>query len=133
LKNNGIFDHNQQTFILIIVTKLWCHMVHWYPLKGVLKTPIHLVAFINSWVGKHLFVDKCFPTQELMNVTRIIYPQYWMAPDIEATFPIHLMLLKTHFHHPKTKCFIFIYGWSLVGFNNVWLISLFLCDSYEDQ
>jgi hypothetical protein len=72
-------------------------------LKGDLKTPIHPIAFMNSWVGKYLFVDKCFPTQEFINDTRIIYPQYWIALDIKATFPIHLMLLKTHFHHPKTK------------------------------
>ncbi len=108
MKNNGIFYHNQQIFILIIV-KLWCHMVCWYPSKGVLKTPIHLIAFMNSWVGKHFLVDKCFPTQEFMNDHRIIYPQYWMALDIEATFLIHLMLLKTHFYHPKQNLYLHLW------------------------
>lgn len=42
-----------------------------------------------------------FPSQELMNVTSIIYPQYWLNPLTKKTFHGHLKLLKVHFCFKK--------------------------------
>jgi hypothetical protein len=35
--------------------------------------------------------------QELLNATRAIYPQYWLALEVEITFLSHLVILNTHF------------------------------------
>ncbi len=44
-----------------------------------------------------------FPTHDLMNATKIIYPQYWEPTNVEVTFVGHLAVLKTKFCHPKSK------------------------------
>jgi len=46
-------------------------------------------------------VERCFLAQDFMNAIMIIYPYYWMALDVETTFPSHLTLLKAHFFHLK--------------------------------
>jgi hypothetical protein len=44
-----------------------------------------------------------FPSHDIINATKIIYPQYWETIDAEATFVGHLVLLKAIFFHPKSK------------------------------
>jgi len=46
---------------------------------------------------------RCFLTHDLMNATKIIYPQYWEAIDAKVTFVRHLAILKAKFCHPKSK------------------------------
>jgi len=46
-------------------------------------------------------LERCFLAQEFMNATMIIYPKYWMALDVETTFPSLLALFKPHFCHLK--------------------------------
>ncbi len=40
-------------------------------------------------------LERCFLTHDLMNATRIIYPHYLEALDVEVTFLGHLTILKT--------------------------------------
>ncbi len=42
-----------------------------------------------------------FLAHDLMNVTRIIYPQYWEVANAKVTFVGHLAILKAKFCHPK--------------------------------
>jgi hypothetical protein len=37
-----------------------------------------------------------FLVQELFNATTIIYPQYWLLPQVEVTFPRHLAIIQTY-------------------------------------
>lgn len=46
---------------------------------------------------------RCFPTHDLMNATKIIYPQYWEVVDVKVIFVGHLAILKAKFCHPKPK------------------------------
>jgi hypothetical protein len=38
--------------------------------------------------------ERCFHIDDLMNATRIIFPWYWEALDMEVTSPNHLAILK---------------------------------------
>jgi hypothetical protein len=42
-----------------------------------------------------------FLAHDLMNATRIIYPQYWEVVNAKVIFARHLVVLKTKFCHPK--------------------------------
>jgi hypothetical protein len=44
-----------------------------------------------------------FPIRDLINATKIIYPQYWETTDVEVTFVGHLAIFKTKFCHLKSK------------------------------
>jgi hypothetical protein len=46
---------------------------------------------------------RSFPTHDVMNATKIIFPQYWEAIDAKVTFVGHLAILKAKFCHPKSK------------------------------
>jgi len=46
-------------------------------------------------------LEKCFPMQELLNVTKVIYSQYWLIPKAEITFLGHMAIMQAHFGHPK--------------------------------
>jgi hypothetical protein len=46
-------------------------------------------------------LEKCFPMQELLNVTRVVYSQYWLILKVEITFPRHMAIMQAHFGHPK--------------------------------
>jgi len=35
-------------------------------------------------------LEKRFPTQELLNVTKVIYSQYLLTPKVETIFPRHM-------------------------------------------
>jgi len=41
--------------------------------------------------------------QEVLNVTCIIYLQYWLQPNVKLTFLGHLALLKTQHYHLRTS------------------------------
>jgi hypothetical protein len=46
-------------------------------------------------------LDKWFVAQDLMNATGIIYPQYWLQPEVVSMFLGHLQILKTHCCHDE--------------------------------
>jgi hypothetical protein len=48
-----------------------------------------------------------FLVQELFNATMVIYPQYWLLPKVEVTFPRHLAIIQAYFEHQKAKLGIF--------------------------
>jgi hypothetical protein len=45
-----------------------------------------------------------FPTHGVMNVLGIVYPQYWLQLDYDASFPNHLQVFKVVFYYGKTVC-----------------------------
>jgi hypothetical protein len=36
-----------------------------------------------------------------MDVLGLVYPQYWLKPSSEHTFPIHMVILKDFYSQPK--------------------------------
>ncbi len=46
--------------------------------------------------GLRLELDKTFLTHELMNATSIVYPQYWVQPEVALMFLTHLQIFKSH-------------------------------------
>jgi len=54
-----------------------------------------------------------------LNVTGIIYPQYWLQTNHEQTFLGHLALLKAQYCHPQltgdggVMCLALLAGWKL--------------------
>jgi hypothetical protein len=47
-------------------------------------------------------LEKQFLAQELLNATRVIYPQYWFTPKVETIFLGHMALLQAHYEHLKS-------------------------------
>ncbi len=43
-----------------------------------------------------------FPTHSVMNVLGIVYPQYWLQLDYDASFANHIQVLKVAFYYGKT-------------------------------
>jgi hypothetical protein len=43
-----------------------------------------------------------FQTHGVMNVLGIVYPQYWLQPDCDASFANHLQVFKVIFYYGKT-------------------------------
>ncbi len=62
-----------------------CTRDEWYVAAKVVKVYCSIVA-----VGFIKKFGRRFPSQELKNVTRIIYPQYWLNFDAETMFPTHI-------------------------------------------
>jgi len=48
-------------------------------------------------------LEKCFPMQELLNVTRVIYSQYWFIPKVEIT---RTQVTNEHNHQDITNTLI---------------------------
>jgi hypothetical protein len=48
-------------------------------------------------VGLICELKRRFLVQEFLNATKVIYPQYWLAPKTETTFLSHLVILHAHF------------------------------------
>jgi hypothetical protein len=46
-------------------------------------------------------LERQFLAQEFLNVIKVIYPQYWMAPKEKISFPSHFVILQVHLGHPK--------------------------------
>jgi hypothetical protein len=46
-------------------------------------------------------LDRQFLTQNLMSAINIIYPQYWLQPEVISMFHGHLQILKAHYCHAK--------------------------------
>ncbi len=44
-----------------------------------------------------------FPTHSVMDVFGIMYPQYWLQPNHEASLPEHLEVIKIAFYYGKTQ------------------------------
>jgi hypothetical protein len=52
---------------------------------------------IAATIGLIFEFERRFPTQDLLNATRIIYPQYWLVLEVETTFLGHMAIIQTHF------------------------------------
>lgn len=48
-------------------------------------------------VGLICELKREFLVQEFLNATKVVYPQYWLAPEVEITFISHLVILHAHF------------------------------------
>jgi hypothetical protein len=48
-------------------------------------------------IGLICELKRRFLVQEFLNATRVIYPQYWLAPEMEITFLNHLVIIHAHF------------------------------------
>jgi hypothetical protein len=46
-------------------------------------------------------LEKHFLAQDVMDVLGLVYPQYWLKPSCEQTFPIHMAILKGFYSQPK--------------------------------
>jgi hypothetical protein len=87
-----------------------------------------------------------FLVQELFNATTVIYPQYWVLPQVEITFPRHLAIIQAYFEHQKAKLgtfgnfvgpilnLILFNQYSsflkLTMYNNCWITMVFFHNSY---
>ncbi len=52
-------------------------------------------------------LDQRFPSQEIMNATDIIYPQFWLQPKAKHDFLAQVNILKSHYcrgKHIGVKC-----------------------------
>jgi len=54
-------------------------------------------SIVTSLITK---LEKCFPTQELLNATNVIYPQYWFVPKAKVVFLKHMAIIQAHFTRP---------------------------------
>jgi hypothetical protein len=50
-----------------------------------------------------LELETRFLAHGVMDVFGIVYLQYWLQPDCEASFPKHLEVIKTTFYSNKTQ------------------------------
>jgi len=48
-------------------------------------------------VGLICELKRRFLVQEFLNAIKVIYPQYWLALEMEITFISHLVILHAHF------------------------------------
>jgi hypothetical protein len=46
-------------------------------------------------------LEKHFLAQDVMDVFGLVYPQYWLKPSCEQTFPVHMAILKGFYSQPK--------------------------------
>jgi hypothetical protein len=42
-------------------------------------------------------LEKHFQAQDVMDASRLVYPQYWLKPSCEQTFPLHMAILKSFY------------------------------------
>ncbi len=53
-----------------------------------------LTRVVKSLIRK---LEIKFPTHGVKNVFGIVYPQYWLQPNCDASFAMHLEVLKIFF------------------------------------
>ncbi len=46
-------------------------------------------------------LEKRFLAQDVMDSLGLVYPQYWLKPSCEHTFPLHMAILKGFYSRPK--------------------------------
>jgi hypothetical protein len=46
-------------------------------------------------------LEKCFLVQDVMDVLRLVYSQYWLKHSCEQTFPLHIAILKGFYNQLK--------------------------------
>jgi hypothetical protein len=61
-----------------------------------------------------------FPTHGVMDVLKIMYPQYWLEPNQGASFPKHLKVIKMAFYYGKTQLLDGVenFGFKVLDFND---------------
>ena len=47
-------------------------------------------------------LSRRFPDSDLMNALGIVFPQFWLQPNVDELFPLHLKTLKSHFCETKS-------------------------------
>ena len=52
-----------------------------------------------------LELDVRFPEVELMNALGVVFPQYWLQPNCEELFPMHVKTLRGHYSMHRTVNF----------------------------
>jgi hypothetical protein len=56
--------------------------------NNVQRQCFEITTKINDELEKHIL------TQDVMDALRLVYPQYWLQPSCEHTFPFHMAILK---------------------------------------
>lgn len=47
-------------------------------------------------------LERRFPQSDLMNSLSIVFPQFWLQPNAEELFPLHMKSLREHFCVPQS-------------------------------
>jgi hypothetical protein len=68
--------------------------------KGSLFLMNALVGVVETLIQE---LETRFLAHGVKDVFGISYPQYWLQPDCEASFPKHLEVIKTTFYSSKTQ------------------------------
>jgi hypothetical protein len=46
-------------------------------------------------------LDRHFVDSKLMNALDIVYPQFWMQPNVDFSFSLHMAIIKKHYCQAK--------------------------------
>jgi len=66
-------------------------------------------------------LDQWFMDFELMNALGIMYPEFWMQPDVDLFFTLHMVVIKKHYcktNKVKPHCYML---------QNLWMLTFWIC------